>query len=233
MRLTARIYSTSNKWFPRFPDIGNFDALFDNAGRNRLFKHDRALSALSASMNDKLVTFSNNDTPLVVLTACVICDSLKKWLDKNEIDHNRAKLVSKKLSRNIKRERETFCRLHIDKVHDDKTIKIKIDTTDNDIPQTRRWDRIFAGVLADFVKLIAEDERYNINATIFLDDSVETYSKELSSLRAQLKYEDEIAECNSKRFICPNYNGGRCSPCKFDCPNYKNGNCVEIKEERD
>ena len=230
MRITARISSSGMKWNPRLPIIPNIDDFFTpNDKGNRLFDHRKALAVFGSPENAGFVTMSESDNPLVILIASILVNNVNKWLDRNEIEHGKSTGIAKRLERKISNNRESLTRISISRCGNDKTVRLKIETADNDIVERRRWGRVFAGIVAEHIANIIADAQKNLDANFLIDKSLAMYAQELQELRAQLRHEDEIAKLNAERIACKNYKTGFCTPVNPSCPCCCNGKCVEAK----
>lgn len=226
MRITCRIASAGREWLPQFPKVCSPSELFKPDGKgNSIFNEADARESLANPCNSRYIMLSDKDTPLVYLVAVFLIDAVNHWFDENKIIHDKATVADGHLNRKVKRGRESVCRLTL--TGSGKTVRAKVDSTDNGFPQVNQYERVMAGIIAENLLLIRDNANKLLAANFEFDESISAYNDALLDLRKHMDERDAIEEANARRIACEFRHGDWCSPCQFGCRCYKDGRCVE------
>ena len=156
MRITIPIYSWSDCWFPKIPNI-DLEACFPD-GKNL----DEVEFRKQVKDNNRILMSSDDNYSTCAFTA-ILFDSVKDLIDDTKIDNSKEKYapVLKRISKRVEDSKSSFVRIDIttSRVGTNTVLKVNITYKNNwGVIQTDRYDKQFALMLADFCKCY--DEKY-------------------------------------------------------------------------
>lgn len=233
MRISAKIVSSGGSWRPIFPPLKNLELAFPKVGGKETYDAATGL----AMLKHERITHSESDNKLVQCVAVILIDAVNRWMDEYEISGEQTQKMAPRFDRKIAQGKVSYCRVDLTSAtiayngEIRPSVRIRISTDDNGVVESKRFERLFAWVIADIATELSKRFQKQGDMPLVLGEDIETLRREMSEFIAAEDRKEEIRKRNGERMFCSRYCHGACSPCKFDCPNFANGKCVEITEE--
>jgi len=214
MKITARIVAAGERWSASFPKV-DIDRAFPMVDGRR----QTDIAGCMAELRDEAhITHSGSDTSLLRAIVCRWIETVNEWKDQNCVSSDPDEMTESRARMNKRAERNmvTTATAVWRKAGTDQ-VSVEISTMDNDVVEKRKWERMFAWIMADAVRFVSDELEANGYKPIVLRGGT-------AELCAQL----DLFRLNAGREKCANHRKGYCSPVKPDCPCFRNGRCEDI-----
>jgi len=241
MRISVRVVSNQDCWYPRFPKIDLDSCYPQTHDENERFHEDD----FRRQVRDcPFVTIASDDEGAPLAFGAILIASVNDWLndqDKDVKGDPKKDKIRERLNRKLERGTFSFVRIDITGVRvewNKKTVrgvKVRITTDDRDVVQRRAFEREFAMVVADFCRCYSNLYVSRGDPALVFAPETQQLIDDLHNLTVEIEEKERVRKSNEERFICPHYRNGYCTsdadgnPPRFDCEHYCKGQCIEIE----
>lgn len=236
MKITAKITSANNTWFPTWPKVPLAECYPGEPGNERFDEN-----VFRSYIKDQPgVMVGSDDTGSPLALAAIIIQSVNDWLEDNDKGddgkpgRDRAR---ERLNKRLERGNVSYCSIQFTQhivEHEGRRVRgvrIKITTDDAGVVETRKFEREFAMVLADFVRCYSARAVSRGEPPFVLTPETEVYLHELHDITSKVEHDEAVARINADRQACWRNRCGLCSPCRFDCVCNRAGRCADIPDD--